>query len=89
MNRQDKIKLLEAIEAGKISVNVLNKNKAFIQTKDNPDVYEYEGRRYDQKQLDAIAKGYTHSIGIVLCSKPEDISNPQNKPVQILMFNNL
>lgn len=89
MNRQDKIKLLEAIETGKISVNVFKQNMTFTQTKDDTSLYKCNGKYYTEKQMEAIVKDYTHVIGIVLCNKPTDVDNPENKPVQILMLNNI
>lgn len=89
MNRNEKIKLLEAIEAGKLSVNVFKQNLKFTQIKDNTGLYECNGKHYTEKQMEVIAKDYSHVIGIVLCSKPADVGNPENKPVQILMINNV
>jgi hypothetical protein len=55
MNRDQKIKLLKNIKAGKVRIASINDPEfyVFIQRSSNPGIYECNGKRYTQEEYDS------------------------------------
>lgn len=58
MNRADKIKLLQAIEQGKATIEDIEPPQAFIFTQSNlnPNVYEMNGKKYPEQEYKDFCK---------------------------------